>query len=88
MLAEKAELHPTYVGQIEGGEVNPSLKTLDKIANVLKVKVPELFPFHIPKTPTTEKEQIIEEILMLLQLFDTKRLTLIKQIMELLKRWE
>ena len=36
-------LHRTYVGAIERGEENPSVKTLEKIAIALQVSVRDLF---------------------------------------------
>ena len=30
-LAEKADLHPTFIGKIERAEITPSIITLDKI---------------------------------------------------------
>lgn len=42
-LAEKAELHRTYIGMVERLERNPSLVCIHKIANGLGVHVTELF---------------------------------------------
>jgi transcriptional regulator with XRE-family HTH domain len=42
-LAEKANLHISYIGQIERGLRHPSLKVLFKIADALEVKILELF---------------------------------------------
>ena len=42
-LAEKANLHISYIGQIERGLRYPSLKVLFKIADALEVKISELF---------------------------------------------
>lgn len=42
-LAEKAELHRTYIGMVERLERNPSLVCIHKIANGLGVDVKELF---------------------------------------------
>lgn len=36
-LAEYANLHPTYVGDIERNDANLSIATLKKLANALKV---------------------------------------------------
>jgi transcriptional regulator with XRE-family HTH domain len=44
-LADKANLHPTYIGQIERGLRNPSLVNLYKLAKALNVKAGELLPF-------------------------------------------
>lgn len=42
-LSEKADIHVSYVGQIERGMRYPSLKTLFKLADALEVKITELF---------------------------------------------
>ena len=42
-LAEKAELHRTYIGMVERLERNPSLVSIHKIANGLGVDVKQLF---------------------------------------------
>jgi len=41
-LAEKAELHPVYIGKIERGEQWISLSALLRVALALKVHVSEL----------------------------------------------
>jgi transcriptional regulator with XRE-family HTH domain len=41
-LAEKAELHPNYMGRVERGEEHVSLAALRRIARALKVRVAEL----------------------------------------------
>ncbi len=45
-LAEKVGIHPTYVGKIENGKNNPSVKLLYKISRVLKVSLSDLFIFN------------------------------------------
>ena len=42
-LAERSNLHISYIGQIERGLRYPSLKVLFKIADSLDVKITELF---------------------------------------------
>ena len=41
-LAHEAGCHPTYVSMLERGKVNPSLKVLTRIADVLGVPVHQL----------------------------------------------
>lgn len=42
-LAERAELHRTYIGMVERLERNPSLVCIHKIAKGLGVHITELF---------------------------------------------
>ena len=42
-LAEKADLHRTYIGMVERLERNPSLVCIYKIAKGLNVNIKELF---------------------------------------------
>jgi transcriptional regulator with XRE-family HTH domain len=41
-LAEKAELDPKYVGEVECGAVNISMDALARIAKSLKIKIHDL----------------------------------------------
>ncbi len=41
-LAEKAELHHNYIGEVERGEKAATIDTLVKIAGGLKIRVHEL----------------------------------------------
>ena len=41
-LAEKAELHPNYLGRVERGEEHVSLAALVRIARSLKIQVNDL----------------------------------------------
>lgn len=44
-LAEKVNIHPTYVGKLESGKNNVSVKLLFKIARALNTRLPEIFEF-------------------------------------------
>lgn len=41
-LADKAELHRTYIGMIERAEKNITLVNIEKIANALQVRIEDL----------------------------------------------
>lgn len=42
-LAELAGCHPTYIGQIERGEKNATIESIEKIASALNISLSELF---------------------------------------------
>jgi len=52
-LAFKAGVHRTYLGSIERGERNPSLRNITAIANALNITLSELFSFDEPKPGVT-----------------------------------
>jgi len=49
-LAFKAGVHRTYLGSIERGERNPSLKNIAAIAKALDITLSELFSFGHTKS--------------------------------------
>lgn len=53
-LAEKAELHPTYIGQAERGEKNLTLLSLEKILVALNLSFSDFF-IHFD-SPTTQND--------------------------------
>ena len=42
-LAERAGLHPTYIGQVERGEKNLTIESLEKITSALDVPMANVF---------------------------------------------
>lgn len=42
-LAELASCHPTYIGQLERGEKNATLESIERIASALNVPLSKLF---------------------------------------------
>ena len=45
ILAEKVNMHRTYIGMIERGERNPALLNLIRLASALDISLPELLTF-------------------------------------------
>lgn len=43
LLAEHADLHATYIGQLERGEKNATLETISKVAQALDISLSQLF---------------------------------------------
>ena len=48
-LAEKAGLHHTYIGQLERGEKNATLESIQKVATGLAISFEDLFENLSPK---------------------------------------
>ncbi len=42
-LAEMSGCHPTYIGQLERGEKNATIESIEKIASALKIPLSQLF---------------------------------------------
>jgi len=55
-LAFRARVHRTYLGGIERGERNPSLKNITAIAKALEIGLSELFMFEEGKSSKRKTE--------------------------------
>ena len=44
-LASMVAMHRTYIGLVERGERNPTIRTLYKLAKALKIPASDLLPF-------------------------------------------
>lgn len=85
-LAEKANLHYTYIGGVERGERNLSLDSIEKIANALDVEISELFVGY-RGGGDGEASGIIAEINAYLDDKDIKTLQLIRYIAKDISIW-
>ena len=45
-LAEKADLHVTFLSRIENGKANISLSSVKKLADALQINIKDLFNFE------------------------------------------
>lgn len=62
-LAERADLHFTYIGQIERGEKNITIGSLEKICHSLNVSFEELFEGIGPSQKNTNTQQKIIDLI-------------------------
>lgn len=62
-LAEKADLHPTFIGKIERAEINPSIITLGKIAQAFNIPLSQLLSFSEDKQVIESKVELLNESL-------------------------
>ena len=45
IVAERANVAPSYISELENGLANPTLSTIEKLANGIEVEVVDLFLF-------------------------------------------
>jgi transcriptional regulator with XRE-family HTH domain len=67
-LAEKAGLHPTFIGNIERAEKNPTITTLEKIAQAFKITLSELLIFSDDQKLESADAQTLNNALKLLEI--------------------
>lgn len=86
-LAEKANLHSSYIGIIERGVKNISVKTLNDILVALDVSLTEFFKPFDKIDSNLNEDEIYEQILLPLQTLPederNKILNIIKEIISL-----
>jgi transcriptional regulator with XRE-family HTH domain len=59
-LAERAGLHPTFIGNIERAEKNSTITTLERIAQAFKIPLIQLLTFPDDKKISEAKAQDID----------------------------
>lgn len=75
-LAERANLHPTYISEIERGKVNASIFCFQTLVQALELEFADLL--HLPTTPTDRIfEQKIGDTIAQIRLLDQQRRNLV-----------
>jgi len=82
-LAEKTNLSVDQISRIERGECAPSLESIEKISNALKIRSSELFNFDDEETTLLSENP--SESLELWKLLKSKRPKQVKKITEIAK---
>lgn len=82
-LGERADLHHTYIGAIERGEKNISIKILDRLARALNVEIRVFFEF--PKD--NSYEYVKEELTVYLHDKGEQDIRFVKEFLHLLFHW-
>ncbi len=77
-LSERAQISPQYLSNIERGRENPTLDTLIRLAESLKVEVWEMF---LVDSETPDVQMLRRKIDRLLQEADGERLRLILKLL-------
>jgi len=87
-LGDKAGLHWTYIGGVERGEKNLTIKSLEKIARALNVSLKDLLSPVKLTSPKTEKEKLLGEITRILKRQKEKDLQLILKVIKDVLNWQ
>ncbi len=77
ILAEKANLHPSLIGKMERGEINPTIISLEKIAKAFNITLAELLSFP-------DDKNILDADTLLLD----KSIEILRQIIEIAKGYK
>lgn len=64
-LAYRASLHPTYIGQLERGEKNATLESIEKVTAALNISFEDLFK-HLKMSSNDSDSLIFNKIYTLL----------------------
>jgi transcriptional regulator with XRE-family HTH domain len=84
-LGAKCDVHYKFIGAVERGEENPSLKTLEKIAEGLGVELFDLFRFKHEERDLIKIKKDLLETINQIEKEDTAKLQLILKIIHALK---
>ncbi len=82
-LAHKAFLHPTYIGQLERGEKNPTVETVEKVANALQISLADLFRFS-----TTNENDVIDQLMVQLHSISKEDQETLMKVVSVLLEWK
>ena len=77
-LAEKADITPTFMGDVERGNKLPSIHTFIKIVNALDVS----FDYILSEKVTASKPIVINEMTKKIMNFNTYQLKMLEKIIE------
>ncbi|ANB56834.1 helix-turn-helix family protein [Anoxybacillus sp. B7M1] len=85
-LAHMANLHTTYIGQLERGEKNATLGSIEKVANALDISLEELFrSIH---SHSDSQVYTLSQIITHLQAMSVKDQKTILKLLEILLEWK
>ena len=81
-LAEKADISVESISRLERGKTIPSLKTLDRIAKILKTSLSQLFAFGESSKKSQEFEKELAQINASLRGLNQKQLGKVHRVLK------
>lgn len=85
-LAERAEIHPTFLAKIEGGRRLPSVEVIRRLAGALGVPVASIVSTIDEREGSSPKDRLMGELVMLLKGCTDEELEFVKDFIMILKR--
>lgn len=85
-LADIANLHTTYIGQLERGEKNATLESIEKVANALEISLEDLFRSIRPNPDS--QEYTLSQIITRLQTRSIEDQKIVLNLLDLLLDWK
>ncbi|MBE5952099.1 MAG: helix-turn-helix transcriptional regulator [Lachnospiraceae bacterium] len=79
-LAELAQLHPTYISQIENGKANLSVEVFVRLTEVLQVSADWLLRSNVPSVNQLEEQELVS---LFSDCSATERKTILKMIKDI-----
>ncbi len=80
-LAEKCGLSNNFIALLERGKGAPSIATLGRLAEALKVPIAELFEFASDGTKTSEREKLIRKMMRIRAARDLKLIAVLVEFL-------
>jgi transcriptional regulator with XRE-family HTH domain len=84
-LAEKSGLSLKHLGEIERGRGNPSLESLNSLAESLDLTLPELFSFQVQEI--FRKEDISDKLIESIKTTSSKNMSILMNILQELENY-
>jgi len=85
-LASLANLHATYIGQLERGEKNPTLNSMLKIADALGISLEQLF--QAMEMNNESKDYTLIKIITFLQTKSVEEQKFVLKFLQMLFEWK
>jgi transcriptional regulator with XRE-family HTH domain len=86
-MAEKCDLHWTYIGGLERGERNPTLTTMQRVAAGLNVGLNQLIDARSFPKPKSEEESKEARLLRLIRKKGPENVDLATKVIREVARW-
>jgi XRE family transcriptional regulator, regulator of sulfur utilization len=83
-LAQKAGLHPTYIGQLERGEKNATLESISKVARALSINLEDLVSLTSPNFPAGNEtlRELVQELYRVTEADQKSILKIVKELLD------